>query len=226
MTAQEFQIDYKKQKPVCKITSPGNEEWILQKTFTIQGQVDPESVVTVGEQKASVDAGGFFILPLTLSDPGLTNVSVTVVDPYGNQGDYPISFWFGFSIRMQINSRQAYNNNQKRTIDLAPFIRDSRTMVPFRFLGEELQAKISFKINPVSKLVSSIQYELQGTVVILTIGDIQGTVNEKEVLLDAPPIIIKGRTVVPLRFITENLGCKTVWEPNTKSIQVAYAPKS
>jgi N-acetylmuramoyl-L-alanine amidase len=99
-------------------------------------------------------------------------------------------------------------------------------MVPFRFLGEELQAKISFKINPVSKLVSSIQYELQGTVVILTIGDIQGTVNEKEVLLDAPPIIIKGRTVVPLRFITENLGCKTVWEPNTKSIQVAYAPKS
>jgi hypothetical protein len=221
---EEFQIDYKNQKPSCKIINPINEDWILKKDLIIQGQTDPFSLAECKETKTEADLNGFFILTISLSDPGLKYLSVKITDLYGNKEDFPLTVWYGFSIRMQINSLQASNNNKKRTMDLAPFIRDSRTMVPFRFLGEELQAKISFEKDPITKLVNKIQYELQETVVLLSIGDLKASVNGVEIQLDSPPIIIRGRTVVPLRFITENLGCKTMWEPNSKSIQVFYAP--
>lgn len=220
----EFQVEYKKQKPVCSIISPINEDWILIKDLVIQGQTDPMSQVEYQESSTEADLNGFFSLTIHLSDPGIKELLIAITDPYGNRGDFPLTIWYGFSIRMQINSLQAVNNNKKRTLDLAPFIRDSRTMVPFRFIGEELQAKISFEKDLTTKLVNKIQYVLQNKAVILTIGDLKASVNGEEVILDSPPMIIKGRTVVPLRFITENLGCKTVWEPNTKSIQVLYAP--
>jgi len=36
------------------------------------------------------------------------------------------------------------------------------------------------------------------------------------------PEIINGRTMVPVRFIAENLGCSVNWESTTKTITITY----
>jgi hypothetical protein len=221
--AQYFAIDYKVEKPYCIINNPAPDEWIQQKVLRIIGQVDPGSAVSVDEQEAKISDSGSFFIEVSLTDPGYKKVILRVKDLYGNIGEYYLPVWHGFSIQMWINSLQAVNNNRKKILDLAPFIREGRTMVPFRFLGEELQANVSFEKDPKTKQVSEIRYQLDSTVVVLTIGSLEGIVNGKKVLLDLPPLIIKGRTVVPLRFITENLGCKTYWDPNKKGILVTYA---
>jgi hypothetical protein len=222
----KFNFYFKLQKPICTINEPKEHDWVINSTLPVKGQAEPGSIIKLLNRETKADESGYFQLEETLSEVGFQSIKLTVVDLFGNQAEYTVSIWFGFSIQMQINSLNAMNNNKKRKLDLAPFIRAERTMVPFRFLGEELQAKISFEIDPVTKLVSTIQYELNGKTVQLTIGKKEGIVDGEIVLLDTFPVIIKGRTVVPLRFISENLGCKTVWEPTTKSILVQYAQKS
>ncbi|MGB9749849.1 MAG: copper amine oxidase N-terminal domain-containing protein, partial [Caldisericia bacterium] len=36
------------------------------------------------------------------------------------------------------------------------------------------------------------------------------------------PMIIQGRTMLPIRFVAENLGCKVEWDANTKVITIIY----
>ena len=45
-----------------------------------------------------------------------------------------------------------------------------------------------------------------------------GTVVNKAVLLDSPPKIIKNRTMVPIRFIAEELGCKVEWNESKRQV--------
>ncbi len=41
---------------------------------------------------------------------------------------------------------------------------------------------------------------------------------------DVKPIIINDRTMLPLRFVAENLGCTVNWDPATRTITITYTP--
>jgi hypothetical protein len=58
----------------------------------------------------------------------------------------------------------------------------------------------------------------QNIIVKLQVGSKNAKINEKSVVLDAPPIVQNGRTLVPLRFIGEAFGAKIDWEASTRSI--------
>jgi N-acetylmuramoyl-L-alanine amidase len=45
-------------------------------------------------------------------------------------------------------------------------------------------------------------------------------VNSQARTLDAPPIIREGRTMLPVRFISENLGCQVDWNAATQEVLV------
>jgi hypothetical protein len=55
----------------------------------------------------------------------------------------------------------------------------------------------------------------------LTIGSKTATVNGKEVTLDVPPMVINGRTLVPLRFISESMGSTIVFDAPTRTIKIS-----
>ncbi len=64
---------------------------------------------------------------------------------------------------------------------------------------------------------------------IMQINNPTATVNGKKVQIDPKnpkitPIIKDGRTMVPLRFLAENLGCTVKWIADTKTIIVTYQP--
>ncbi len=43
-------------------------------------------------------------------------------------------------------------------------------------------------------------------------------INGEETLIDVPPTIIQGRTMVPIRFITEKMGAKVEWDAPTRKV--------
>lgn len=45
-------------------------------------------------------------------------------------------------------------------------------------------------------------------------------INGEKVNSDVPPIISKGRTLVPLRIISQNLGAKVHWDNNSKTVYI------
>ncbi len=121
------------------------------------------------------------------------------------------------TIVLQIGSKSAYIDGIRVELDVPPFTKNGRTLVPFRFIGEALSAEV--KWDAAKKMAS---YVLDGNRVDVILGNKTAYVNGKEVLLDVAPLIQDGRTFVPIRFVTEALGASVVWEANTKKIYITY----
>ncbi|ODP26521.1 Gamma-D-glutamyl-meso-diaminopimelate peptidase [Paenibacillus nuruki] len=101
------------------------------------------------------------------------------------------------------------------TTDQAPVMSANRTMVPLRGVFEALDAKVLWKQS--TKTVTAIK---DGTTIVLPLGSRTATINGKKVTLDVPAKSIKGRTVVPLRFVSESLGEKVGWNASTKTVSI------
>ncbi len=62
--------------------------------------------------------------------------------------------------------------------------------------------------------------ESNKVLVNMQIGNKTAYVNGVPISLDVPPQIINGRTMVPIRFVSENLGAEVGWESNTKTVTI------
>ncbi|HOI25757.1 MAG TPA: stalk domain-containing protein [Caldisericia bacterium] len=153
---------------------------------------------------------------------GKNKFSVEATDSVGNKTSLEHDFWFGLIIIMQVGNKSATVNGEARQLLLAPFIQNGRTLVPFRFIGEEIGAKVGFTSDNETKRVKTVTYEISGVEIVLTIGSKTAIVNEQKVELDVAPQIVAGTTVVPVRFVTENLGCEVKWEAKTQEITILY----
>ena len=99
-----------------------------------------------------------------------------------------------------------YLNGEKLSFDVQPQIINSRTMVPMRKIFEELGTVVGWNNN--TQRAISVK---KGDVVSVSIGGQYLTVNGEQKLLDSPPIIISGRTLVPVRAIAESFNCDVDW---------------
>jgi len=93
-----------------------------------------------------------------------------------------------------------------------PTMIQGRTLVPLRAVFEALGATVDYK--PATKSIKATKGE---QLVMLTIDSKWAIVYKSEfdgtnVELDVPPTVIDGRTYVPLRFVSEALGCKVDYE--------------
>ncbi|MDI6861089.1 MAG: PQQ-binding-like beta-propeller repeat protein [Caldisericia bacterium] len=125
-------------------------------------------------------------------------------------------------IILQIGNKVIYVNNQPQIIDVPPQIIEGRTLLPIRYVVEPLGAKIFW--DDVEKRVT---IEFKDITIDLWIGKALAKVNGKETPIDpnnpkVVPMIIKGRTMLPVRFVAENLGCKVDWDGATKTITITY----
>jgi hypothetical protein len=54
----------------------------------------------------------------------------------------------------------------------------------------------------------------------MVVDNPKASVNGKEIILDVPPTVIKSRTLVPIRFISEALGATVDWDAATRTITI------
>lgn len=107
-------------------------------------------------------------------------------------------------------------NGNNINLDVKPYIdSQSRTIVPLRFIGEELG--YSFAWDSQSKQVS---FTGNGTLIILTVGSREAVINGSKALLDTVAVAKNGRTMVPLRFVLENLGARVEYDSTAKLVNV------
>lgn len=107
---------------------------------------------------------------------------------------------------------KALVNGVEPEMDVPPVIENGRTLVPFRALSEALDAEVKWDAEARTVTVTK-----DGAEVVLTIDSMVATVDGKEYKLDVPAKIIKGRTVVPLRFLSQGLKAKVLWEQETQT---------
>ncbi|MBT9168862.1 MAG: hypothetical protein DDT19_02210 [Syntrophomonadaceae bacterium] len=123
-------------------------------------------------------------------------------------------------IRLQLGQKNARVNGKATRLEVAPFTEAGRTLVPLRFLGEQLGAVFSW-----NEKRKEVTFTSGAITIKLRLGDddariyIKGA-TPRTVALETPARVVEGRTVVPLRFISENLDATVRWNPDDRSIIV------
>lgn len=97
--------------------------------------------------------------------------------------------------------------------DVAPIIKNQRTMLPARLVAESLGAIVEW--NPVSRTVIIIGKNIKTNElvdIVLTIDSNIALVNGVQTVLDSKVFIENRRTYTPVRFIAELLGAEVEWD--------------
>lgn len=106
-------------------------------------------------------------------------------------------------------------DGQAIAFDQPPVMIAGRLLIPLRGVFERLGAQVEWHPD-----TGRVLARRGATVVVLQIGNRYALVDGRRVLLDVPPIIIGGRTLVPLRFVGEALGSGVDWDPVGRIVYV------
>ncbi len=205
------------QPPNLTIISPQNGTVVYQSSVIITGKTDPGAEITINKNPTQVSDDGSFTATINIvSGENIIDV-VALKSDEKSEVKLTVKFVKAVSIKLQIGNKNAIVNGEVISLDAPPVIVNSRTLVPLRFISESFGADV--KWDAVLKLVD---IKFNGIDVKLVIGNKFASVNGKKVELDSPPQIMNGRTMVPLRFISESLNAKVVWDNNTRTITITY----
>lgn len=100
----------------------------------------------------------------------------------------------------------------------APLITNGRTLVPIRAIVEAMGGSISW-----DGAARKITIKQNTKVIVMWIGKKNTSVNGVNKTTDVAPQVINGRTMIPLRFVIENLNCEVKWDAATKRITITFA---
>ena len=110
--------------------------------------------------------------------------------------------------------------------DVAPVIISNRTMVPVRVISEAAACEVQWDAEQ-NKISISAPYLYQPLMYMYIDNPVVGVYEYnaetmetavEEVTIDAAPVLINGRTMVPLRFIAETLGFEVEWNEAERAI--------
>lgn len=120
-------------------------------------------------------------------------------------------------LKIWINNPIGYVNNKKIELETPPIIVNSRTMVPLRFIIENFGGDIYWNSSDLSIKIIFPEKEI-----LMWVNNFIAYINGKKYILDSPPIIIDGRTLVPVRFVVEALGAYVFWNPIDSGVTIIY----
>lgn len=113
------------------------------------------------------------------------------------------------------NHISVYIDRESQYFDQEPILENNRTLVPMRHIFESLGASILWD----SKTNTVIATKNKKTIKI-TINSSEAIVDGKKVTLDVPAKIVNGRTLVPLRFVSQAIGGNVEWDGNAQVVYI------
>ncbi|OPY25678.1 MAG: outer membrane biogenesis protein BamB [Methanomethylovorans sp. PtaU1.Bin073] len=207
------------EKKICTITA----------SATFGGSISPSGNITVNYG----DSKTFTITPNSgykISSVKVDGVSKGAIFSYtftDITSDHTITATFEKEITqiviiLHIGNPNFTVNGSPRSLDSPPIIKNGRTLLPIRAVVEALGGTIEW--IPATK---GVTVRLGSTYIGMQIGNPTAVVNGNVLYIDSSnlnvvPEIINSRTMLPLRFVAESLGCDVQWDGTTKTITITY----
>lgn len=126
----------------------------------------------------------------------------------GGRGGFDTSMGGGQRIRVNVDGRDI-------RFDTSPIIKNDTTLVGFRAVCEALGANVEW--DGENEVVTA---EKDGTHIVLKIGSTIAEVNGEEKALLLAPEIINDSTMIPVRFLSEQLGMNVDWNDAAQLITI------
>ena len=96
--------------------------------------------------------------------------------------------------------------------DVPPIIEDGSTLVPMRFLFEQMGADVEWDSETQTATAT-----LDNKAVTFSIDNVNARINNKPAKMDVPARLVNGKTMVPLRFLSENMGYDVDWDADSRT---------
>ena len=215
--------------PILAILSPQDSMVTSSPTIDVIGSAtDRESSVvsvTVNGTSVALGADGSFNTRIELTR-GDNTITVVATDAAGNSARRQLRVTWKQTpvvLTLQLGSRTMLVVGKPSVLlDAEPVVFHSRTFLPIRAVVESLGGTVGWNGE-----TRSAELRLGDQTVILTIGQPVALVNGRRVPVDAQdgqvvPMIAQGRTLLPVRFVAESLGCRVDWNQTDKTIVITY----
>ncbi len=127
------------------------------------------------------------------------------------------------TLRFVIGESKFLWNSIVQPMEVAPIIREDRTLLPIRYVAEPLGAQVLW-----NQMERKVSIKTATRTIELWIDNNTATVDGHQVMIDPvnpnvmPIVIPPGRTMLPLRFIADNLDCNVQWNANASEVVVTY----
>jgi hypothetical protein len=194
------------------LTIPVKQSGSVPSTITISGiKLTLDRTVPGGDIKLSI--GGTAIVQTADKFSGdLSNVDLVIAFT-GSGGTGGVAVF--------IIDQPSYTlGGQTVAMDVAPYIKNGRTMIPLRFAANALGIEDNNILwDDATKTVTIIKGD---HVVSLQIGKNELKINGASISIDAAPEIFSSRTMLPIRALGTALGATLEWNETDRSVTVSY----
>jgi len=128
---------------------------------------------------------------------------------------YPETAGDGTSVALTVGKKDVVVGGMPQQLDVAPLIDRERTFVPVRFVVDALGGHVDW-----DAAAKKVTIRKGGHFVELWIGQPEMVADGVRTASDVAPMLRGGRTMLPLRFVSEQLGLNVVWDPATRGITI------
>ncbi len=114
-------------------------------------------------------------------------------------------------------------NGQWVETEVAPFVKDGRTLVPIRGIMEKIGAEVKWDDDKGTVYVSAGDIAIEliiGQDIAKITRTVDGVAQLQEVKLDVSAKLVEGISFVPLRFIAEALGAEVGWNEADRVVDI------
>lgn len=116
---------------------------------------------------------------------------------------------------MAIGQKSLTANGQSKTMEVAPVMKGASTYIPIKYVLDTFGGRAVWDAAN-----QRITVTRGGKVMDLTVGDTDFILNGERKGANVAPYISNGRTLVPLRLVSEQLGLNVKWEQKTKTVTI------
>ncbi len=199
-------------------SSGGGSRVSTVKVTTINGETSSSQNIVIGKKISSIAKPE---IEKKIFTGWFENEELTVLISEDNVINKETKLYAGFvwnpkyTMNLYIGKLEAKVFGEDKTNDVAPVIQNDRTMLPARFVAENLGAKVEW--NEKEQKVTILSEDKKTEIIIYVDSDI-AYVNGKEVKLDSPAYVKNDRTFTPQRFIAETLGATVEWVDKNQEV--------
>ena len=116
-------------------------------------------------------------------------------------------FFCSHNVLAEKNITIIINNNTVEFPDQKPVIINDKTFMPVRIIAESLEAEVEWAQETKTAIITKNSIKIKASIDNSTLILINNGI-ETEIFMDVFPVLLNGRTMLPIRYIAENLGYK------------------
>jgi hypothetical protein len=213
--------------PKLSVSAPANWQELHSEKVMVRGTVEAGATLSInGTALSNMMPDGSFAHEVDLA-LGVNTITATATDAAGNMRRVAVLVTrvpaSEMTIVLTIAGKFMTVNGAKQEIDpgrgTVPVIQNGRTLVPVAAIIQALGGEVVWDAAARTVTITIGDKEL-----VLAIGSPKAGVNGTSTPIDSDPkvvpVIINSRTMLPFRFIAEQLGATVEWNAATRTVVI------